>query len=246
MIARRPFFRALVVGVACVLGESAWAQAPPSKAMVAAAHPLAVEAGLGVLRQGGNALDAAVAVQMALGVVEPQSSGIGGGGFLLYYDAGARTIAAYDGRETAPAGATPDMFLTTDASGRKPMPFREAVASGLSVGVPGVVAMLDLAHKEHGKLAWKELFAPAIALARDGYPVSPRLADWLKTITTFREDPQARAIYYEADGSPKTAGDRVVNPELADMMRRLAEQGPKALYEGPVARQIAARALRPA
>lgn len=241
MIARRPFFRALVVGVACVLGESAWAQAPPSKAMVAAAHPLAVEAGLGVLRQGGNALDAAVAVQMALGVVEPQSSGIGGGGFLLYYDAGARTIAAYDGRETAPAGATPDMFLTTDASGRKPMPFREAVASGLSVGVPGVVAMLDLAHKEHGKLAWKELFAPAIALARDGYPVSPRLADWLKTITTFREDPQARAIYYEADGSPKTAGDRVVNPELADMMRRLAEQGPKALYEGPVAREIAAR-----
>jgi gamma-glutamyltranspeptidase/glutathione hydrolase len=228
----------LAVWAACVL---AWPVSAQPKAMVAAAHPLAVEAGLETLRQGGTAADAAVSVQMALGVVEPQSSGIGGGGFLLYYDAAARTISVYDGRETAPAGATPDMFLTTEPSGRRPMPFREAVASGLSVGVPGVVAMLDLAHREHGKLAWKELFGPAIALARDGYPVSPRLADWLARIPTFRDDPEAREIYYDADGSPRKVGDRVVNPPLADMMRRMAERGPKALYQGAVAEEIVAR-----
>ncbi len=242
MIARRPFVRALAVGVACTLTASAWAQLPaPPKAMVAAAHPLAVEAALETLRRGGTAVDAAVTVQMALGVVEPQSSGIGGGGFLLYYDAAARTISVYDGRETAPAGATADMFLTTDLSGRRPLPFPQAVASGLSVGVPGAVAMLDLAHKEHGKLAWKELFAPAIELALNGYPVSPRLADWLAKIATFRDDPAAREIYYNTDGSPKEVGDHVVNPPLARMMQRLAEEGPRALYEGPVAEEIVAR-----
>ena len=239
MIARHPLSRLLAVWVACGLALPAFAQ---PKAMVAAAHPLAVDAGLEILRQGGTAIDAAVAAQMVLGVVEPQSSGIGGGGFLLYYDAESRTISVYDGRETAPAGATPDMFLATDSSGKKkPMPFREAVASGLSVGVPGAVALLDLAHKEHGKLAWKDLFSPAIELARNGYAVSPRLADWLKTIRSFRDDPAAREIYYAADGSPKAVGDRVVNSALADMMRRLADQGPKALYEGPVAAEIAAR-----
>ena len=237
MIARRPLLAALTLAAACAFALPVWAQRQTAtKATVAAAHPLAVEAGLEILRRGGTAVDAAVAVQMALGVVEPQSSGIGGGGFLLYYDANARTINVYDGRESAPAGATPDMFLATDPSGKKkPMPFREAVASGLSVGVPGAVALLDLAHKEHGKLAWKDLFAPAIELARSGYPVSPRLADWLKTIKSFRDDTSAREIYYAADGSPKAVGDRVVNPALADMMRRLADEGPKALYEGPVA-----------
>jgi len=243
MIARRPLLAALTLAAACAFALPVWAQRQTAtKATVAAAHPLAVEAGLEILRRGGTAVDAAVAVQMALGVVEPQSSGIGGGGFLLYYDANARTINVYDGRESAPAGATPDMFLATDPSGKKkPMPFREAVASGLSVGVPGAVALLDLAHKEHGKLAWKDLFAPAIELARSGYPVSPRLADWLKTIKSFRDDTSAREIYYAADGSPKAVGDRVVNPALADMMRRLADEGPKALYEGPVAAEIAAR-----
>ena len=239
----RPLFAALALAAGCVLALPALAQQQTAtKAMVAAAHPMAVEAGLEILRRGGTAVDAAVAVQMALGVVEPQSSGIGGGGFLLYYDAESRTISVYDGRETAPAGATPAMFLATDPSGKKkPMPFREAVASGLSVGVPGAVALLDLAHKEHGKLAWKDLFQPAIERARNGYPVSPRLADWLKTIKSFRDDPAAREIYYNADGSPKAVGDHVVNPALADMMRRLADEGPKALYEGPVAAEIAAR-----
>jgi gamma-glutamyltranspeptidase/glutathione hydrolase len=244
MIRRRPFLAALALflaGASCV-SASARPQVA-AKIMVAAAHPLAVDAGLDVLKQGGSAVDAAVAVQMALGVVEPQSSGIGGGGFLLYYDAASHRITVYDGRETAPAGATPDMFLAVDpttGARTKPLPFREAVASGISVGVPGAVALLDLAHKEHGKLAWKELFQPAIHLAREGYPVSPRLENWLQRIKTFRDDPAAREIYYAADGSPRKVGDRIVNPALADMMRLLAEQGPKALYEGPVAEEIVA------
>jgi gamma-glutamyltranspeptidase/glutathione hydrolase len=245
MSRRRPFLVALALLLAAGSCIPASARPPVvAKAMVAAAHPLAVDAGLDVLAQGGTAVDAAVAVQMALGVVEPQSSGIGGGGFLLYYDAASRKITVYDGRETAPAGAAPDMFLAVDpttGARTKPLPFREAVASGISVGAPGAVALLDLAHREHGKLAWQALFQPAIRLARDGYPVSPRLADWLQRIKTFRDDPVARELFYAADGSPKKVGDRVVNPALADMMRLLAEQGPKALYEGPVADEIVAR-----
>ena len=147
------------------------ARAEPQQ-MVAAAHPLAVEAGLDVLRRGGTAVDAAVAVRMMLGVVEPQASGIGGGGFLLYYDAQSRGITVYDGRETAPAGATPAMFLRDG----RPLPYPEAQASGLSVGVPGAIALLELAHKEHGKLPWADLFATSIKAAREGVPVSPRLA----------------------------------------------------------------------
>jgi gamma-glutamyltranspeptidase/glutathione hydrolase len=206
--------------------------------MVAAAHPLAVEAGLAALEKGGSAIDAAVAVQMVLGVVEPQASGLGGGGFLLYYDAASRAVTVYDGRETAPAGATPTMFLGTDG---KPLPFREAVASGMSVGVPGAVALLELAHKEHGRVPWADLFGPAIGLARDGYAVSPRLADWLKLIKSFANDPQARATYYNPDGSPRKQGDRVVNPALADTMRHVAEQGTRGLLEGPIAREMVAR-----
>ena len=143
--------------------------------MVAAAHPLAVEAGLEVLRRGGSAVDAAIAVQMVLGVVEPQSSGLGGGGFLLHYDGATGAMTVYDGRETAPAGATPTMFLDRDG---KPLGFREASVSGISVGVPGALAMLELAHKEQGKLAWSELFEPAIAVAREGFAgaAAPRRA----------------------------------------------------------------------
>lgn len=239
MIARR-----LCLGILALLvtALSAAAQQALPKAMVAAAHPLAVEAGLEVLRQGGTAVDAAVAVQMALGVVEPQSSGIGGGGFLLYFDGTSQVITVYDGRETAPAGATPDLFMAADAGGEpKPLPFREAVASGLSVGVPGAVALLELAHKEHGKLAWKDLFPASIRLARDGYPISPRLAAWLELIKGFRDDPAAREIYYKSDGSPKGVGDRVVNPDLADTLRLIANQGAKGFYEGPVAAEMVAR-----
>jgi len=208
------------------------------QAMVAAAHPLAVEAGLDMLWQGGSAVDAAVAVQMVLGVVEPQSSGLGGGGFLLYYDGASRAITAYDGRETAPAGATPAMFIGADGN---PLPFRQAVASGLSVGVPGAVALLELAHEEHGKLAWASLFARAIALARDGYAVSPRLAAWLGVIKSLRDEPAARAVYYNADGGPKREGERVVNPSLADTMQQAAEKGSAILRQGPIAEEIAAR-----
>lgn len=215
----------------------AGAQAEPRQ-MVAAAHPLAVEAGLDVLKHGGSAIDAAVAVQMMLGVVEPQASGVGGGGFLLYYDAPTRGITVYDGREIAPMGATPGMFL--DAGG-KPLPFFDAVASGLSVGVPGAVALLELAHKEHGRLPWADLFGASIAAARDGFTVSPRLAGWLVTIKRFRDEPAARAIYFNADGSPKKPGDRVVNPALADTMQRIATEGARVLQEGPIAEEMVAR-----
>ena len=213
------------------------ARAEPQQ-MVAAAHPLAVEAGLDVLRRGGSAVDAAVAVQMMLGVVEPQASGIGGGGFLLYYDAWTRGITVYDGRETAPMGARPGMLL--DNTGN-PLPFPQAVASGLSVGVPGTVALLEMAHKEHGKLPWADLFGASIAAARDGFAVSPRLAAWLNILKGFRDDPSARATYFDADGSPKKLGERVTNPALADTMQRIASEGARALHEGPIAEEMVSR-----
>ena len=227
----------LVLLLAVALFGAGTAQAAPRE-MVAAAHPLAVEAGLTALRNGGSAIDAAVAVQMVLGVVEPQSSGLGGGGFLLYYDAASQAITVYDGRETAPAGATPTMFLGADG---KPLPFREAIASGISVGVPGAVALLELAHKEHGKRPWRELFEPAIALSRGGFPVSSRLAFWLGVIKSFANEPAARTIYFNDDGSAKKQGDRVVNPALAETMRLIADNGSKPLYEGPLAQEIVAR-----
>jgi gamma-glutamyltranspeptidase/glutathione hydrolase len=223
--------------VAIALFDIAGARAAPRE-MVATAHPLATEVGLAVLREGGTAMDAAVAVQMMLGVVEPQSSGLGGGGFLLYYDAASRAISVYDGRETAPAGATPTMFLGADG---KPLPFREAVASGISVGVPGAVALLELAHKEHGKRPWRELFGPAVTRAREGYAVSPRLAFWLATIKSFAKDPAARSIYYNPDGSPRREGERVVNPALADALQLVADKGAKALAEGALAEEMVAR-----
>jgi len=206
--------------------------------MVAAAHPLAVEAGLEVLRRGGSAVDAAIAVQMVLGVVEPQASGIGGGGFLLHYDGATKAIAVYDGRETAPAGATPTMFLDP---GGKQLGFREAVASGISVGVPGLLAMLELAHKEHGKLAWRDLFGPAVVAARDGFATPPRLATWLDRIPTLKDEPGIRAVYFNADGTPKKAGDRVANPALAETMRRIADQGAQVFYQGDIAAEMADR-----
>ena len=225
----------LLVLVALLLPAAA--RAEPHE-MVAAAHPLAVEAGLDVLKHGGSAIDAAVAVQMMLGVAEPQSSGVGGGGFLLYYDAATRRITAYDGRETAPAGAIPTMFLDPDG---KPLPFRTAVRSGLSVGVPGAIALLELAHQEHGKLLWADLFAGSIKAARQGLPVSPRLAYWLDTMKSFRDDPAAREIYYDADGSGKKAGELIVNPALADTMQRIASDGARVLREGPIAGEIVNR-----
>jgi gamma-glutamyltranspeptidase/glutathione hydrolase len=224
----------LLVLVALLLPAAA--RAEPHE-MVAAAHPLAVDAGLDVLRRGGTAIDAAVAVQMMLGVAEPQSSGVGGGGFLLYYDASTRGITVYDGRETTPAGATPTMFQHDG----KPLPFMQAVASGLSVGVPGAVTMLELAHKEHGKLPWADLFTSSIKAARQGFAVSPRLAAWLATMKHFADDPEARAIYYKDDGSPKKVGDQVTNAALADTLQRIASEGSRVLREGPIAEAMVAR-----
>src|SRR5262249_41652011 len=155
------------------------------QSMVAAGHPQAVAAGLDVLRRGGTAMDAAVAGQMVLGVVEPQSSGVGGGGFPLYYHAASHKITAYAGRETAAGRAPATMFLHRDGTRLPPL---EAIVSGISVGVPSVVAMLDLAHKEHGKLPWEDLFAPAIAAARDGFVVSPRLGAWLAIVKSFTQE----------------------------------------------------------
>ena len=225
------------LALALLIGGVERTHAEPQQ-MVAAAHPLAVQAGLDVLGRGGSAIDAAVAVQMMLGVVEPQASGLGGGGFLLYYDGATHAITVYDGREAAPAGATPTIFLGADG---KPLPFRQAVASGISVGVPGAVALLELAHKEHGKLAWNSLFATSIDVARKGYPVSSRLAAWLDLVKPFRDEPAARATYYNADGSPKKQGDSVVNPALADTMQLLADKGGGILREGPIAEEMMKR-----
>ncbi|MBU8872946.1 gamma-glutamyltransferase [Reyranella sp. MMS21-HV4-11] len=212
-------------------------QAAP-QSMVAAAHPLAVEAGVEILRRGGTAVDAAIAVQMVLGVVEPHASGIGGGGFLLHYDGTSRAITVYDGRETAPAGATPGMFLAPDG---RPLGYREAVASGISVGVPGLMAMLELAHREQGKLAWSDLFQPAIAAARNGFPVSPRLAAWLQRMPALRDEAAIRETYFHVDGSPRERGDRIVNRALADTMGLIASRGANVLYQGPIAAEIVGR-----
>jgi gamma-glutamyltranspeptidase / glutathione hydrolase len=208
------------------------------QSVVAAAHPLAVDAGLDVLRRGGSAVDAAIAMQMVLGVVEPQASGLGGGGFMLHYNGATGAITVYDGRETAPAGATPKMFL--DGNG-KPLGFREATVSGISVGVPGALAMLELAHKEQGKLAWNELFKPAVAIARAGFAVSPRLAAWIQRMPLLRTEPDIRATYFNADSSPKKVGDQVSNPALAETMQLIADQGVQAFYHGAIAAEMVER-----
>jgi gamma-glutamyltranspeptidase/glutathione hydrolase len=213
-----------------------------AKQAVAAAHPLAAQAGLDVLRKGGTAMDAAIAVQMALNVVEPQASGIGGGGLLLYYDAAAKKLHYYDGRETAPAGVRPDMFL--DANG-KPVSFMDAVVGGQSVGVPGLLRMLDLAHRRHGKLAWGDLFAASIALAENGAPVSPRLAAALKSELALPQDAQARAIFYKPDGAALQANDSLIQKELAATLRMIAREGVESFYRGPIAADIVARVQGP-
>jgi gamma-glutamyltranspeptidase/glutathione hydrolase len=200
---------------------------------VAAANPLATEAGYDVLKAGGNAIDAAVAVQMVLALVEPQSSGVAGGAFLLHYD--GKQVTAFDGRETAPIAADPQLFLDGDG---KPLPFKEAVIGGRSVGVPGAVAMLEMAHREHGKLPWADLFEPAIRLARRGFAVSPRLATAIKADPDLKTDPAAAAYFYRADGTPLQAGDILRNNELAAVLQQIARQGSRGLLQGEVAQAI--------
>jgi gamma-glutamyltranspeptidase/glutathione hydrolase len=205
--------------------------------MVVAANPLAAEAGLAILRKGGSAVDAAIAVQMVLNVVEPQSSGLGGGAFLLTWDQATKTLLNIDGRETAPTAATPELFL--DANG-KPLPFKQAAESGRSVGVPGVLAALKLAHDKYGKLPWAELFAPAIKLARDGFSVSFRLAGLLDETDPASFTTAARAYFFDPAGRPRPEGYRLTNPALASTFEAIAKNGPSAFYEGAIARDIAA------
>ena len=204
---------------------------------VTAAHPLAVQAGARILQDGGSALDAAIAVQMVLGLVEPQSSGIGGGAFLLHFD--GRSVTAHDGRETAPSGARPDQFMAEDG---KPLPFEDALLSGRSVGVPGVVRMLEAAHRQHGALPWKRLLEPAIALAEQGFAVSPRLHTLLQADPHLRKDPLAARFFYNPQGHAWPPGHVLRNPEYAYMLRRIAAEGSRALHEGEVARAIVQRA----
>lgn len=203
--------------------------------MVAAANPLAVEAGVTILGRGGSALDAAIAVQMMLTLVEPQSSGIGGGAFLMHYDGKGKKLVGYDGRETAPAAATPDQFLKLGT----PLNFIDAVTGGLSVGTPGVVSMMAMAHATHGKLPWAALFQPAIELAEKGFPISPRLYTTLNALAKRMCNEKAVAAHYlRPDCTPKDEGSLLKNPELAATLRAIAKGGPKAFYSGPIAEAI--------
>jgi len=204
--------------------------------MVAAANPLAAEAGHRILSAGGSAIDAAVAVQMVLTLVEPQSSGIGGGAFVLHWD-GAR-VEAFDGRETAPALADERLFLQGDGS---PMPFEQAVVGGRAVGVPGAVRVLEMAHARHGRLPWARLFEPAITLAEQGFAVSPRLHQLLQVERSLPLQPRAAAFYYDASGAPWPVGHRLRNPALAAVLRAIAEHGADAFYQGAIAQDLVRR-----
>ncbi len=210
--------------------------APAKRFAVTAANPLAVDAGLEMLKAGGSALDAAVAVQAVLGLVEPQSSGIAGGAFLLHWD--GHEVQALDGRETAPAAATPALFLRADG---KPLAMRDAILSGLSTGTPGVLAMLAEGHRRHGRLPWARLFEPAIRLAEQGFAVSPRLNELLAGETALRQDPIAAHYFYDSNGAPLAVGTVLKNPAYAAVLRGVAKQGAKAFYEGPVAADIVRR-----
>jgi gamma-glutamyltranspeptidase/glutathione hydrolase len=245
---RVPFF----IGLACAFCSAtvALAQRAPepasgfsshqavsaSRFMLAAAHPLAVEAGYGVLRRGGTAIDAAVAMQMVLNLVEPQSSGIGGGAFILYYSAAETKLTAYDGRETAPAAARANRFIGADG---QPQKFLDAVVGGKSVGTPGVLRALELAHAKYGKLPWAELFQPAIRLASEGFLLSPRLHNLLAWVRLPARDQAMRSMYYRDDDTPRPVGTLLKNPALADTLRKIAAQGANAFYEGEIARDIA-------
>ncbi len=202
--------------------------------MVAAADPLAAEAGREMLRQGGSAVDAAIATQLVLGLVEPQSSGLGGGVFLVVYDAQDRIVKTYDGRETAPAAATPDRFLQAG----KPLEFDTAVRSGLSIGVPGTMRVLEMAHARHGKLAWEKLFEPALRIAENGFPVSRRLSELLNLNGPASFAPAARRYFFDAEGRAVAPGQRLTNPEYATTLRTLSEKGAGAFYGGAIARAI--------
>ena len=241
---------AALICIVVVSGAAAQESVPPEGAtpstakslvvaqhhMVVAANPLAAEAGREILRAGGSAVDAALAVQLVLGLVEPQSSGLGGGAFLVHWQAAEHVVETYDGRETAPAAAKSGRFLSGDA----PMPFKDAVLSGLSVGVPGVVRMLADVHARHGKLPWPRLFERAIALAENGFAVPARLAQLLAPEHPEDFSPAARSYFFDGAGKPLAAGARLKNPQYAATLKVLAEKGASAFYDGAIADEIVA------
>jgi len=230
--------RGVLYAVTWLLAATVTAQAADPIAkhhMIAAANPLAAEAGRQILRQGGSAVDATIAAQLVLTLVEPESSGIGGGAFMMLYDPKTRTVKSFDGREAAPASATPGMFL--DAGG-KPRPHFDAIPGGLSTGVPGVVALFDLVHKKYGRLAWAKLFDPAIKLAEHGFPVSRKLATELRQFSQMAAMPAIKRYFYHADGTPVAQGEILKNPQFAATLRVLAKGGAKAFYTGKIAQAI--------
>jgi gamma-glutamyltranspeptidase/glutathione hydrolase len=206
------------------------------KFAVAAANPLAANAGYQILKARGSAVDAAIAVQMVLALVEPQSSGIGGGAFLIHYN--GKVTEAFDGRETAPASATESLFIGADG---KPVPFIEGVVGGRSVGTPGTVRMLEMAHQEHGKLPWTTLFEPAIALAEGGFKVSARMNTLLTADQHLKKDPIAAGFFFDSNGNAWPVGHNLKNPELGAVLRRIASGGANALMEGEMAQAIVAK-----
>jgi len=232
----------LIAGLALLLamaGTATRGDPLAPHAMVAAANPLAANAGLKVLKNGGSAMDAAVAVQMVLALVEPQSSSLGGGAFMVYFDGKTHKLTAYDGREVAPAGATPALFLEDDGT---PLPFGAAIVSGHSAGVPGAIAMLYLAHQQHGRQPWGSLFGDALKLAEDGFIVSPRLAGMIASpYPPQNRQPDTIRYFTKADGTKMVAGDLLVNHPYAATLRKLAAEGPRAILTGQVAADIVKR-----
>ena len=239
MSMRRQLIATLAVMLLAIPAASANAAEGFAKhAMVAAANPLAVAAGVKVLKAGGSAVDAAVAVQTVLGLVEPQSSGLGGGAFMVYYDAKTHTVTAYDGRETAPKGATPDMFMGPNG---QPLPYFTAVMTGRSTGSPGAIGMLALAQHDHGLRPWSTLFGSATEMAQNGFIVSPRLAGFVSFPQGQARGHDALAYFTKPDGTEVKAGDLLKNPAYADTLRLIAKDGVRAFYAGKIADDIAAR-----
>lgn len=218
-------------------GRIAKAMGTAQRFMVAAANPLAANAGREILRAGGSAADAAVAIQLVLNLVEPQSSGIGGGAFLLHWDEAGQRLTTLDGRETAPGAAKPDRFLGPDG---KPMRFIDAVVGGRSVGVPGTLKLLEEAHRRWGKLPWAEVIEPAIQLAEQGFAISPRLHGLLSGEANLARDPRATAYFYGPDGKAKPVGTMLRNPAFAAALRSIAQKGTEAFYSGEIAQDIVA------
>ncbi len=253
--AKRAGRRLLAVAIALLLGASAsraqdlrpapepatgWTaktELVAAREMVVAAHPLAAEAGAAILAAGGSAADAAIATQLVLGLVEPQSSGLGGGAFALLWDAARHRMTSFDGRETAPAGAGPALFLGPDG---KPVAFYDGVIGGRAVGVPGVPRLLAALHAAHGRLPWARLFEPAIRLAEDGFAVSPRLAALIAQDRFLAANPTAHGYFFEPDGAPLRRGTQLKNPAYAATLRALAAGGADAFYAGPIAADLVA------